>query len=201
MIREFPGKDRIQDPMLDLRYSVEIGALPHAIWPWIKQMGYHRGGWYIDAWWNRLIEEQFWPRVVPEDARGTFKPSASQILPEYQDLKIGDIVPDGPPGSAYYEVIDIKEHHLLLLFATSHFKYVAPRFVYKTRFAPKGAFCWAFLLDQAGPASTRLTSWWQAEVQPRTLFRILSPIFKAIDRFHQRELLKGIKRRAEGSAS
>ena len=95
---EFPGKNLIQAPFLDLYYEIEIGAVPSKVWPWIKQVGYHRGGWYIDTWWDMAVQKYFWPNVVPKDARGTFKPPASAILPEFQSLKKGDIVPDGPPG-------------------------------------------------------------------------------------------------------
>lgn len=198
---DFPGKNRIQDPVLDLYYEIEIEANPEQIWPWLKQMGYHRGGWYIDTGWDKAIQEHFWPRLVPKEARGTYKPPAFEILPEYQTLDRGDIVPDGPPGSAYYEVVDVQENQLLLLYATSHFNYMAPPFVYKTRFAPRGGFCWAFILEKKTESSTKLISWWQAEAQPRSIFLVVNPLIKLIDRLHQREILKGIKRRVEKSLS
>lgn len=184
-----------------ISYDIEIRAKLQAIWPWIKQIGYHRGGWYSDTWWAKAIQRYFWPRVVPQDARGTFKPPAYVILPEYQTMGIGDIVPDGPPGSAYYEVVDIQEDRLLLLYSTSHFKYVAPQFIYRTRFAPAGAFCWAFILEDLDEDRTRLVSWWQAEVQPREFFFIFKPFVRLVDSVHQREMLKGIKRRVESRAS
>ncbi len=194
---EFPGKNRIQDPILELYYEIVIETKAEKVWPWIKQMGYHRGGWYIDTWWDKTIQEQFWPRVVPKEARGTYKPPAFEIIPDYQTLGKGDIVPDGPPRSAYYEVIDIQENRLLLLYATSHFKYMAPQFAYKTRFAPRGGFCWAFILEEIRESSTKLISWWQAEAQPRWIFFVFKPLIKYIDSVHQREILKGIKRRVE----
>jgi len=196
---EFPGKDRIDNPIFDLKYGIEIEAGAHEVWPWIIQVGYHRGGWYIDTWWDQVIQKYFWPKVVPKEARGTYKPPAFEILSEYQSLRTGDIVPDGPPGSAYYEVISIQENQHLLLYATSHFKYMAPQFVYKTRFAPIGCFYWAFILRELHDRRTKLISWWQAEGQPRIIFQIVKPFISLIDRFHQREILKGIKRRAERS--
>lgn len=198
---EFPGNTQIQDPIMDLRYEIEIESQPNVVWPWIKQLGYHRGGWYIDTWWDKVIQEHFWPRVVPKDARGTFKPPAMEILPEYQNLTKGDIVPDGPPGTAYYEVVDIQENRLLVLYASSHFKYVAPQFIYKTRFAPRGGFCWAFILEDINGRRSKLISWWQAEIQPRQFFFLLKPVFRFVDRVHQIEILKGIKRRVEKNAS
>lgn len=194
---EFPGKDRIQNPILELYYEIDIQAKPEDIWPWIKQVGYHRAGWYIDTWWDKFEQDYFWPMIVPKDARGTYEPPADEIMPEYQNISEGDIVPDGPPGSAYYEVVEIQENHLFLLYATTHFKYMAPQFLYKTRFAPKGAFCWAFILEKKNEKETRLISWWQTEASPRTGFILFKPIFIFIDGAHQRQILQGIKKRVE----
>lgn len=118
---------------------------------------------------------------------------------KYQELTVGDIVPDGPPGSAYYEVVELEEDRLLLLYATTHFNYVAPQFVYKTRYAPRGAFCWAFILDKFDGNTTRLISWWRAEGYPKAGFNLLKPIYTIIDGAHQRAILRGIKTRVEGA--
>ena len=163
---EFPNPDLIKNPMVDLRYEIEIHTRPADVFPWLKQVGYHRGGWYIDTWWD-------------------------------EDLSIGDIVPDSPPGSAYYEVVGLEENRLLLLYATTHFNYVAPQFVYKTRFAPNGAFCWAFILDPIDNNKTRLTSWWRSEGYPKFGFYLIKPFFTIIDGAHQRAILQGLKKRVE----
>lgn len=197
MENRFPGTRFIDDPVIDCRYDIEIRAAPAEIWPWIVQMGYHRAGWYIDAWWDRVIIEQFWRRVVPREARPVYQRPADTILPQYQDLSIGDRIPDGPPGSAYYDVVGLERDRLLLLYATSHFDYMAPGFVYKTRLAPRGAFCWAFILSDLSPGLSRLTSWWQAAVRPRWVALLIRPLLAPVDRAHQRQILRGVKRRAE----
>jgi hypothetical protein len=194
---DFPGKDRISNPLVDLRYEIDILAPPEDIWPWIKQLGYHRGGWYIDTWWDEFSQKYFWPLLVPKNARPTFKPPADDILPEFQILEEGDIVPDGPPGSAYYNVIKIRDNQLVLLYATTHFNYMAPQFVYQTKFAPKGAFCWAFIIKKKNDNETQLISWWQSNAHPRKVFMLLKPVFIVIDGAHQRAILKGIKKRVE----
>ena len=196
---EFPGRDLIK-----IQYWISITksrSKQHreSIWPWVQQVGYHRGGWYIDTWWDKFEQKYFWPMVVPKEARGTFKPAVNEILEEYQNLRQGEIVPDGPPGSAYYEVKELRENRLLLLYATAHFKYIAPRFVYKTRFAPTGAFCWAFILQDIGVERTRLISWWRVEACPKAYFYFMKPFLWFIDGLHQRAILKGIKKRVEGS--
>lgn len=196
---KFPGEHLINDPILDLKYQMDIAATAGKIWPWLKQMGYHRAGWYIDTWWDRFEQKYFWPAVVPPEARGTYQPAAKEILAKYQDISIGDIIPDGPPDSAYYEVRNVIENQLLLLYATTHFNYMAPRFVYQTRFAPKGAFCWAFIIHQIDENHCQLTSWWQAEGSPKVVFTIMKPLLFLVDRAHQREILRGIKNRVENT--
>ncbi len=60
--------------------AIEIAAPPGEVWPWLVQMGYHRGGWYaIDAL-ERLIG-------AGDFLTGT---SATRIVPELQDLAVGD---------------------------------------------------------------------------------------------------------------
>jgi hypothetical protein len=194
---DFPGRDLIKDPMLELSYDIEIAADPQDIWPWISQFGYHRGGWYIDTWWDKFEQQYFWLLIVPEEARGTYKPAATEILPAYQSLEKGDIIPDGPPGSAYYNVINLKQNRLLLLHATSHFKYMAPQFLYKTRFAPRGSFCWAFIIEKIEDGRSQLISWWQAEGYPKAGFILFKPFLILMDGAHQRQILQGIKRRVE----
>jgi len=63
--------------------SRPIDAPPAAVWPWLVQMGYDRGGWYaID-----LLEKAF---GVGRFATGW---SARRIEPDLQDLAVGDRMP------------------------------------------------------------------------------------------------------------
>ena len=66
-------------PVSDTR-AVTIDAPPSAVWPWLVQMGFGRGGWYSYD-------------VV--DMKGK---SAERILPEFQTLTVGDIAPTHPGG-------------------------------------------------------------------------------------------------------
>ncbi len=193
-----PGDRIVPDPLIELAYAIEIEAEPAAVWPWIVQVGYHRAGWYIDRWWDRIEQQYFWPLLVPAQDRGTWQPPADRILPQYQGLKVGDRIPDGPPGTAYYEVVDLQPERALVLRATTHFKYMAPGFLKGTRFEPRGVWSWAFLLTPAGPGVTHLASRWRGQGEPRAFMQLLKPLIWLIDHFQQREILKGVKRRVEG---
>jgi hypothetical protein len=56
--------------------AITINAAPEDIWPWLIQWGQGRGGWYSYDWLENLF--------------GFDIHTADRILPEYQDLAIGD---------------------------------------------------------------------------------------------------------------
>ncbi|MGA1077640.1 MAG: hypothetical protein ACO3VG_01445, partial [Nitriliruptoraceae bacterium] len=74
------GPDRV---VYRRRRGVDVAAPPHAVWPWLVQMGFDRGGWYaVDA-----LEKLF---GVGRFATGW---SARRIEPSLQALAVGDRVP------------------------------------------------------------------------------------------------------------
>ncbi len=193
----YPGDDLVADPFIKLTYTIEVVATPAEIWPWLVQLGYHRGGWYIDTWWDRFAQVQVWPRLVPKEARGTYKPAAEEVLPQFQGLQVGDTIPDGPPGTAYYDVVGLEEDHFLLLHSTSHFRYMAPSFLAGTRLEPHGVFSWAFILERIQEGRTRIISRWRSNAGPALVMLPWLPVVRIADHFHQKEILKGLKRRVE----
>jgi hypothetical protein len=56
--------------------GITISATPEEIWPWLVQWGQGRGGWYSYDWLENLF--------------GFDIHTADRILPEYQNLKVGD---------------------------------------------------------------------------------------------------------------
>ncbi len=73
--RYMVGDELLTDPEFNTTRVVEINAPPEKIWPWLMQMGYKRGGFYN---FDHL------------DNGGM--PSAESIIPEYQNLKVGDLI-------------------------------------------------------------------------------------------------------------
>lgn len=80
--RVMPGDEIIANPTSGAMQAVTIDAPPEAIWPWLVQLGYQRGGLYSYDWLDRLFG--FLDR-----------PSATRILPEFQHLAVGDKIPWG----------------------------------------------------------------------------------------------------------
>ena len=81
--RAMPGDDLIQVAASTTR-AIAIAAPPDQVWPWLVQIGYGRAGWYSYDW-------------IDNDGR----PSADRILPQLQQLGVGDrilMLPEmGPP--------------------------------------------------------------------------------------------------------
>ena len=91
-----PGDDLVSDANVVETRAIDIDASPAAVWPWLVQMGYGRGGWYsYDA----------------IDMKGG---SLDHIEPSLQVLAEGDILPVAPDAAFKVAVLD-PGHALVLL--------------------------------------------------------------------------------------
>ena len=95
--RPLAGDDLIADPGIVDTRSLVIDAPPAAVWPWLAQLGFGRGGWYS---YDRM------------DMAGS---SADRILPQFQDLAPGDIVPTHPGGGFLAKVVEPQQALVLYL--------------------------------------------------------------------------------------
>jgi len=59
--------------------SISIDAPPEVVFPWIRQMGFGRAGWYSYDWMDNLCRR-----------------SATEIHPEWQHVQAGAKIPGGP---------------------------------------------------------------------------------------------------------
>jgi len=92
-----PGDGLVPHPTICATRALTIDAPPVAVWPWIVQMGgYTRAGWYA---YDRF------------DNGG--RPSADSVVPELQQLEVGDILHTSP--SEGFVVREIHPLHALVL--------------------------------------------------------------------------------------
>jgi hypothetical protein len=81
-----PGEEAIGNPDIATTQAITINATPKEIWPWLIQMGSDRGGFYSYSWLENLV--------------GCKVTNTKKIIPELQNLKVGDTVslhPKAPP--------------------------------------------------------------------------------------------------------
>jgi hypothetical protein len=81
---KMPGDDLLPCPDMLSTRAVTIEAPPSAIWPWLAQLGSCRAGAYTYDWVENLFDLNMH--------------SADSILPQFQDLKVGDVLPVGSTG-------------------------------------------------------------------------------------------------------
>ena len=144
---------------------VEIGAPPSAIWPWLVQMGPGRGGAYTYDW----IE-----RRVGLDIR-----NVDRILPEFQDLGVGDEI-EMPGYTMRVERLD-RERAMVIR-------------------SSNGAWLWAFELRPVGNR-TRLISRNSFDTSKLRLQDwVAYPIIEPGSWVMERKMLLTIKQRAEALA-
>ena len=171
-----PGDEDVQRPILVATRAVTINAPPSSVWPWIVQIGYHRAGWYAyDLFDNDDI------------------PSAESILPEFQQLEIGQVI--GEEGNAVREIVP--ERHLLL-----GFHHPKVEWVFKQGIWPKfgsETLCLQLKPLQDGQR-TRLV--YRVRIAaPAVFVPILLGFFEPADFVASRKMLAGIKRRAETASA
>ena len=104
----------------------ELAARPQDVWPWLLQLGKGRAGWYL----TRRLE-----RLTPRGRR-----ALRVIAPEFQQVAVGDRVPDyGPEG--WFEARIVDPPHALVWWSE------------------RGAdlrLTWALVLTATGPQTSEL---------------------------------------------
>jgi hypothetical protein len=175
-----PGDDLVAARWQTTR-GITISAPADQVWPWLVQMGYGRGGWYSYEWLERLIG-------AGDFAGGG---SARRVLPELQQLALGDTVALSPAGGLTVEVLDparalVLHYRMNLLTA-----------------APAGDgdravldWTWAFALTPVNEASCRLLARVRADYRPRWLRLLMPFLLEPVHFIMERKMLRTIERQA-----
>ena len=165
-----PGDEVLHRADLVATRAVTINAEPAKVWPWIAQLGQGRGGFYT---YDRL-----------ENLVGADIHSADRIVPEWQQVEIGDEVNLAPGVALKVDHVD-PAGSLVLHGAVPMGQMLAPY-----------DFTWAFVLRDAPHGSTRLL------VRERYCYlRAWAPLMveptEVISFVMSQRMLRGIKQRAE----
>jgi hypothetical protein len=178
--RPLPGDELLDDAAAQMTDGITIGATPEAVWPWLVQMGCRRGGWYS---WDLL------------DNAGI--ESAREVIPELQQVAVGDVFPATPEGDDGFEVLSLDAPRALVLGGL--FDAGARRQLPFRADRPERYWhmTWAFVLEPVAENETRLV------VRARGAFppsgRLHALWIRPVHRFMEWAQLENLKARIEGT--
>jgi hypothetical protein len=157
-----PRDEIVGEPSFNATRAVTIHASAQTIYPWIVQMGLTRAGWYSYDLLDNLGRR-----------------SAESILPEHQNIQIGDLIPLSPDGKQGMRVKYFRKNKWILWWDE------------------KGDTSWVWEIHPEGKARliTRVRVKYRL-FSSAVLFNLLIEFF---DILMMRKPMLGIKRRAEKS--
>jgi hypothetical protein len=168
--RTFPYDDLVLHPTWSSTRAVTVAARPEQIWPWLVQVGWGRAGWYGYDW-----------------ADNGLKPSAWEIVPEYQHLVVGTKFPMSPWTAMYCRAFE-EPRWMLLRMGNADGSHDIGTFLY--------------YLEPIDDSHTRLI------IRMRDAYRWFNPLVLGMqlavdvgDIFFQWKHLQGVKARAERMAN
>lgn len=95
--RGMPGDEIVARPVFNATRAVTVSARPAEIWPWLVQIGFGRAGWYSYDILDNLGRH-----------------NSEEILPEYQHLEPGDLIPLGPGEASGLYVKEIRPNEWMV---------------------------------------------------------------------------------------
>ena len=175
-----PGDELVSSPILGYTRALTIQAPPERVWPWLAQMGQGRGGFYS---YDGL-----------ENLAGCDIHSVERIIPELQNLQVGELVRLGPQGYPCFAVVSVDPARALVLVSANP---QTGQPVEHNLQASKGysIATWQFILQPRDDNATRLLTRQRLAYSPdlKWVWRLTEPVSFVMER----KMLLGIRRRAE----
>lgn len=164
-----PGDDTVPHPRGAATHAITINAPANAVWSWLVQIGQNKGGFYSYSWLENLV--------------GCHLRNADRILPEFQNLQVGDKVwlhPKAPP----LPVLICEPIHALVLGSNT-----------------KEPGLWGFFLEAIDAHHARLIVRWRGDWKPGLLrWLVHYCVFEPAHFIMEQKMMRGIKVRAEQAA-
>lgn len=166
----YPGDELVPEPNGGATMATTLPAPPEKVWPWLAQLGGHRGGWYSWDWLDNNGE-----------------PSAARIVPEWQSLEEGQQLyrvaapkwqhagEDEPEDPNWWTVAIVEPNRTLVL-QTSYALPSGQGFDPGSGPMPRAYVegMWGFHLRPAAGGRTRLVTRTRSRSRPRALTRPLT---------------------------
>lgn len=170
-----PGDELVPEAVGITTRAVTVNAPPEAIWPWLAQLGQAKGGFYS----YEVIENLLGCKIA----------NAGAVVPEWQQVRPGDLVkmspsPDAPPA---YVVASVEPGRAMVL---GHHVGLNPDP------ASPWSDTWQFVIVPLDGQRSRLIVRSRSGASTPAINRALEPgVF-----IMEQKMLRGIKERAEGLA-
>jgi hypothetical protein len=188
--RSLPGDDLVPSPKSGYTQAITIGAPRSEVWPWLVQIGYKRAGWYSHDFLHRLVGIA---GCVDDERR-----SAKRIIPELQDLGVGDVI-EIAPGMGY-TVEGLEPEQALILYSildTHKWESVSSNGPLPEKYLRSG---WLWFLEETDERTTRLIVRVRSDYSPGMLTTLSTRISDALGRMvMQPKTLRVLKQRAEAA--
>jgi hypothetical protein len=163
--RSLPGDELVADPKVRWNHAITVRARPADIWPWLVQMGCRRGGWYsYDGLDNGGVR------------------SAERIVPELQQVRVGDIFPMTPKVEDTFVVRLVEPERALVLGDAA------------------GGMAWEFVLEPVDEDSTRVIARVRATYDNLAFGVFLKGVWHPTHFAMERRQLLNLRRRVEAAA-
>jgi hypothetical protein len=177
--QRLPGDDLVDAATIVTDHAIDVAGEPEEVWPWLTQLGWHLGGYYTPEWVDRLLFPGNWP-------------SLDRLDPALvRDLRSGDLIPDGPAGTAFFRVAVAEPPHVLVLRSTTH---VPPGW---KRHGAAIDWTWCFALSRLAPQRTRVRLRVRGRTAPWWLTTLYMTVVPPADYVMAMSMLRGLKRRVE----
>lgn len=144
--RPLPGDALLPQARMEETHAITIHAPASRVWPWLVQIGHQRAGWYSYDAIHRMMGIA--GSVDYEDR------STDRIVPELQDLSVGDAVEIAP--DAGLEVALLEPERALVLYAGLDMHAGQPIEITSERPESFLLTSWAWVLDPVDDQTTRL---------------------------------------------
>lgn len=159
---EYPGDNIVKDPDFNAVRGITINAKPADIWKWIIQIGSRRAGWYSIDWMDNAG-----------------KKSSEIILPEFQNIFVGQFIPFTPDQKNGMWIKEFVENKYILWIDD------------------KGMATWTWLLSPLNSNQTRLITKLRTRYNWKSIWILYYLIYDVGDIVMMSKCMKGIKKRSE----
>lgn len=180
-----PGDDLVPQPRQQSTRAITISAPASAIYPWLVQIGQGRAGMYSYDWLENLI--------------GCDLHSAEQIVPEWQNVQVGDLVRMGPQGYPQFKVAALIPNRALVLAGANPSTGLT---YHETTPPPADALntSWTFYLNPINAHVTRLIVRNRLDYRLTAANVLIWRTTEAVQFVMEQKMMRGIRERAERGA-